>query len=457
MRYVTGILIWGLFIISAFFIPGHSSVQAQTTKDMQENYTFLLKNPNQTYKFLKKLDINNKNVKVTVIEEIGLVYIENYGGDEGLEQELSLHSEKLAKYISAEGELPELQVPLDKPSVTDFKDTKGKEIQKLQTPSLSSPDFKPYNWYLEAITENYQSQTINKGDNTSIALIDSGIDRDHPLLTHNINLDLGKNYTSDELNVNDEMGHGTSVAGILTSIAPNTSIVPYKVFGVENGKSLWVLEAIVDSTNDDNDILNLSLGTYKSKNDKEEQLLIKAYDAAIKYANKNGVLVIAAAGNFSEDLDTAKRNDKMYLPGNLKDVITVSSSTINDTLASYSNYGRNIDFSAPGGDIDATFNVNGLILTTFPINKPNNFIDQAMGIPSGYTLSNGTSLSAPQVSASIALIISEYKEIKGKKPNMNKVMKYLKEGASDLGNPGYDVYFGYGKINAYQSLISMQQ
>ncbi|RAS74479.1 S8 family peptidase [Priestia endophytica] len=456
MRYATKILVWILFILGIFSVSGYSSVNAQTTENINDNYTFLLKNPNQVNKFLKELNINNKDVKITVIKEIGLVYIEDCGSKENLQQELAPSSKKLDGYISAEGELPELKVPLDEPNIINAKDVKKEEMQDLQNPPLKSSYFKPFNWYLEDITDNYQVQRINKGENTSIALIDSGIDQNHPLLARNINLNLGENYTSDEFNINDEMGHGTSVAGILTSIAPNMTVVPYKVLGTEDGESIWLLKAIIDATNDGNDILNLSLGTYESTTNKEEQLLIKAYKEAIKYANKHGVLVVSAAGNLSKNLDEGKNNNEMYLPGNLKSVITVSSNTNANTLASYSNYGKNIDFSAPGGDIGVNFDIKGLILTTFPVNKPNSSIDQAMGIPPGYTLSNGTSLSAPQVSATAALIISEYKKINGKNPNINKTVKYLKKGALDLGNPGYDVYFGYGKINAYQSLISIK-
>jgi lantibiotic leader peptide-processing serine protease len=75
----------------------------------------------------------------------------------------------------------------------------------------------------------------------------------------------------------------------------------------------------------------------------------------------------------------------------------------------------------------------------------------------GYTLSYGTSLSAPQVSATAAVIISEYQKINGQDPNVNQVVNYLKEGAIDLGNPGKDSSFGFGKINAYQSLMSIER
>lgn len=460
MRFFTKkILMSALLAIVVFCNPVYFSVQAQTptAQDTDGSYTFLLKNPQQVKKFLGKLDVTNKKIKV--IEEIGLIHIENEENDKNLKQEIASLSQELDNYISAEGELPKLKHTLDKPRVAsseDIEENKKEEIHGVQYPPLISPYFMPFNWYLEDVTNNYQSQLISKGENSSIALIDSGIDKDHPLLTDNINIKLGKNYTSDELDFNDEMGHGTSVAGILTSIAPDITVVPYKVLGAEDGESIWVLESIVDAVKDGNDIINMSLGTYKSRSDKEDRLLIEAYEAAIKYADKHGVVVVSAAGNLSKDLDQLNKNEEMYLPGNLKKVITVSSTTNIDTLASYSNYGKNIDFAAPGGDLNEDFDITGLILTTYPVEKANNFIDQAIGIPSGYTLSYGTSLAVPQVSATAALIISEYKKNNKKNPNVNKVKKYLREGASDIGGPSQNRYFGDGKINAYQTLINMK-
>lgn len=449
---------WILFTICMFLVLGYSSVQADTTNDERGNHAFLLNNPQDVNKFLEELEIDNNNFKVTVIKEIGLVYIEDKKNNKNLEQEITPYSKKLDSYINAEGELPKFKISSDTPNITDIKDIQGEKIQEeIQNPPLTSSYFKPFNWYLDDVTNNYQSQLINKGKNTSIALIDSGIDEKHPLLAHSIYLNLGKNYTSSESSIHDEMGHGTSVAGILTSIAPDMTIVPYKVLGAIDGESIWIIKAIIDAVNDGNDIINMSLGTYKSKSNKEDQVLIKAYNEAVKYATKHGVIVVSAAGNLSKNLDESNKNGEMHLPGDLKNVITVSSNTKINTRASYSNYGKNIDFSAPGGDLDEKFDVTGLVLTTYPTDKPNNAIDQAVGIPAGYTLNYGTSLSAPQVSATTALIISEYKKNKGKSPNINQVVKYLKKGALDLGDPGRDSYFGYGKINAYQSLLSMKR
>ena len=221
-----------------------------------------------------------------------------------------------------------------------------------------------------------------------------------------------------------------------------------------------MIEAIIDAANNDNDVINLSVGTYFIKSEKEDKLLIKAYKKAVKYAESKGSVVIASAGNDGFDLDELKELKIKHLPGGLNNVITVSSNTKNNNLAYYSNFGKEVDFSAPGGslfDDNGSNNTNEMIITTFPINQMNTPLDQSLGIPQGYTLTEGTSYAVAQVSATAALIISEYTERTGNKPSVNKVLKYLEKGSSDIGKPGRDNYFGEGKVNAYSSLMMMNK
>lgn len=447
-----------LFLLTTILFFSISSpiiVQSKTKQELS-NYAFLLKNPNETKEFLKELNAEKNDVNVTVIEEIGLVYVEGNKQDKYALEFLPT-SVKLDKYIIEKGELPKLEASLNELETIPFSDDLVQRDIKSQYPELISTEFRPFNWYLEDVTTDYKAQAINTGEGTSIALIDSGVDSNHPLLKNHINLKSGKNYTSDMPSVEDEMGHGTSIAGILTSIAPDSKITPYKVLGAKDGESIWSLKAIVDAVNNGNDVINMSLGTYKSKSNKEDRVLIKAYEMAVKYAKKEGTLVVSSAGNYVGDLDELKKQGKLHLPGSTTHSISVTSNTKSNTLSSYSNFGKHIDFSAPGGDLDESFDVSNLVLTTYPHDRPNTIIDEIVGIPTGYTLSMGTSLSAPQVSATTALIISEYRKLNGKDPNRNKVIKYLKQGAEDIGTPGYDRFFGYGKVNAYRSLISIQK
>jgi len=457
MKKQNTIITYGIiltFLIVTMFVP---TAQAKQNTVDKNNYAFLLKNPNQLNKFLKELNPEKNNLKVKIIEEIGLVYIENYDEVYNSLNKILINNMNIDNYINEEGVLPDYEITLNQSKTIEKGLSNQLKNQVKEILPLSSPDLSPYNWYLSSTTNNFSSYSISKGKDTKIALIDSGIESSHPLLANNINLERAKNYTSKDVkNLYDDTGHGTSVASIITSIAPETTIVPYKVLNEQNGHSIWVLEAIIDAVNDGNDILNLSLGTLNSQKNYNEQLLMKAYELAVKYALNNNVLIISSSGNQGNDLDQLKKQGQFYLPGHIDDVINVSSNTKIDTLSSYSNYGKAIDFSAPGGDMDKINDFTELIITAFPIDRSNTFVDQLMGIPEGYTLTYGTSFAAPQVSATAALIISKYNTNR-EEINIKKIVKYMKMGAVDIGSKGFDTSFGYGKINAYESLILMDK
>lgn len=135
-------------------------------------------------------------------------------------------------------------------------------------------------WNIKQVTNDYRSYHINKGShNTKVGVIDSGIDFNHPDLKNNI-VDTGESFVPVEDNTQDFYGHGTSVAGIIAAnggvkgVGPNLGLVPYKVFD-KNGKSKtsWVISAIVKATEDDMDVINLSLSTFLSKKIKKIERL----------------------------------------------------------------------------------------------------------------------------------------------------------------------------------------
>lgn len=443
------------------------SAEDSGTKD-QSNHTIILENPNDTQKVVDILEAEYPGMKIKGVDEIGLVFL-NTSENKGIKQKEI--DNKISQYIDSSGELPKISIGDPKPSTTsvDKSNTTPDNIPKLRSAAptstpLDSSDFNAFNWYLRDVTNDFKTYSINKGNESiNVALIDSGIDTFHPLLKDNIDLNSAQSYINDEENMDeedmrDDIGHGTQIAGILTSIAPNTTVVPYKVLGEKDGESLWVIEAIIDAAKNNSDVINVSVGTYKNVN-KDERLLIKAYEKAVEFANDSGSLVVGSAGNDSHNLDDLKEEQKIHLPGGLPTVTTVSSSVKNDELAPYSNFGGEVDFSAPGGYFGPNFDENEevdvteLLITTFPTSLSNSPIDQAIGIPQGYTLSYGTSLSAPQVSATAALIISEYEKKKEESPSADQILEYLNNGAIDLGPSGKDIKFGTGKVNAYNSLL----
>ncbi|MGF9806957.1 S8 family serine peptidase [Priestia megaterium] len=439
IKKIISIICLFAIVIGCTVFPKVSSATAET----DQTNTLLIKDTQNFERVATYVKEHLSNGPVQEVKEIGLI---SYKG-------ISINNIDVPNIIS---NAIEEQGSLSKTKVETVN-------ENYQLDGILKEDFKKNNWYIHDVTHDFDSFNIETGDNAQIALIDSGIDMNHPYLKDNINTQKAKSFVEGDKSLNDEFGHGTSVAGVIKSVAPNVQVIPYKVIGKTDGESTWTIQAIVHAANDGVDVINLSLGTYKSKNSQEEKITIKAYKKAIQYAKNKGITVVASSGNDHYNLDELKQNEKKYhLPGGLPQLITVGSTMKDDTLAPYANFGKKIDFTAPTGYLGKNYDETGqidvrdFIITTFPTNKENTNLDKLAEIPNGYTLSFGTSLAAPQVSATSALIIAKYQKFHHKKPSEAQVINYLKNGAIDLGPKGKDIYFGYGKINAYNSLLSIK-
>lgn len=396
----------------------------------------------------------NPDSEVIIIPEIYLIRIE---GVNEKEKAKITNNDYIHRFIIEQGTLPSFEV--DQYVAKDLSESNS-NIQIYNNIDLNRMTeiefFEKMGWHIDKVTNNRESLELSQGENVSIALIDSGIDTTHPVLQEQINVDKGKSYVEGDADVTDTNGHGTMVAGILAQIVPKAQLVPYRVIGDSSGESLWTIEAIIDAADDGNEVINMSLGTYKATNDTNEAIIIDAFQRAINYAKSKGKIVVASAGNEGRDLDQYYEEDGIiHLPGSLDGVISVSAEN-NNNLPSYSNYGSDITFTAPGGDMifnnDGILDLNQLVYCTYPTSMSNGL--EALGIPQGYTFSYGTSLSTPAVSAGLASIISIYK--KNALPiQSDEIVAVLKDNCVDLGEFGCDRFFGNGLIEINNSLSSI--
>ncbi|MES5397974.1 S8 family serine peptidase [Bacillus amyloliquefaciens] len=355
---------------------------------------------------------------------------------------------------------------------------KSKQIPAKVAPSSQFTEdndtlYDSWLWNIKQVTNDYRSYQINKGShNTKVGIIDSGIDFNHPDLKKNI-VDTGKSFVPVEDNTQDFYGHGTSVAGIIAAngdvkgVGPNLGLVPYKVFD-KNGKSKrsWVISAIVKATEDNMDVINLSLSTFLSKKDKDDRETIKLFEKAFKFARKHNTLIVAAAGNHGYDISNSKKlaqqlgkpkDNILHLPGGDNDVITVSATTAQNTKASYSNYGKNISIAAPGGDLDTNkIDLYSLVWTTSPVNIPQTPLSKSLGFQKGYEPTLGTSVAAPIVTATAALLKTEYYEKYGEEMPNRKVEENLYQNTDHVENLDKNEV-GSGIVNAYESLLNLER
>jgi subtilisin family serine protease len=229
-----------------------------------------------------------------------------------------------------------------------------------------------------------------------------------------------RNTRNDTKSVTDGYGHGTHVAGTIAAqtnngigvagMAPNVTIMPVKVMD-SNGQGYWsdFLEGVDWARTHGADVINLSLGGTLSMSQ------AAAWQPVFDAAYQAGVVVVAAAGNNN-------RNEPFY-PASFHHVISVAATTNADVKASFSNYGPAVDIAAPGASITSTY------------------------ADGGYYSMSGTSMATPHVVGLAALVRSYHPEF-----SVDEVESAIELTALDLGAPGRDDTFGYGRIRVDQAL-----
>jgi len=277
-----------------------------------------------------------------------------------------------------------------------------------------------YQWNLPVI-ETEKGWDISKGDkNIIIAVVDTGVDLDHPDLRHK--LVKGYNAIDDNNNPNDDNGHGTHVAGIIASETNNSEgvagitwynqIMPVKTLAKDGyGYTFDIAKGIVWATDHGADVINLSLGNYQPATVLKE---------AIDYAYDKGVVLVAASGNDAT-------NQPSY-PAAFDEVLSVSAIGYSGERASFSNYGNYIDVAAPGIDIPSTY-----------------FENQ-------YAALSGTSMASPHVSGLAGLILSTNPKLSNK-----EVMEIIRSSSYDIGERGKDEYYGNGLIDVNRALAAAKR
>lgn len=296
---------------------------------------------------------------------------------------------------------------------------------------------------------------IEKGDsNIVVAVLDAGIKLDHPEFTgrlwdnsneslngidddNNSYVDdkVGWDFANSDNDPVDDNGHGTNVTGIIAANANNSigyvgvdwncKIMTCKVLDQNNnGFYSWWTEAIYYAVDNGARVINMSLG-----GPSYSQTMKQALD----YAYTSGVVVIASMMNFDDST--------VYYPAGYQNTIAVGATTSEDKRASPffwspssgSSYGNHIDVTAPGEYIYGLSHLS---------NVNYNFYW------------GGTSQAAPIVSGISALLLAQ-----DSNRTPEDIRAILRSTAEDqVGDPaedipGFDIYYGHGRVNAHQALL----
>lgn len=288
---------------------------------------------------------------------------------------------------------------------------------------------------------------ISTGKNTTIAIIDSGVDFAHGDLKNKIlsgydafgRKEGAKGGNASKLNyISATYKHGSHVAGIaaaeannskgIAGVAPDAKILPVAIFpGIPDlfktsqknpdGSDVTVVSAIADgivwATDHKADVINMSLGVWEPSITLEK---------AVQYALDHNVSVVVAAGN--EKLVDNRRN---YLAA-INGVIAVGATDASNNIAPFSNTADYVTVAAPGVDI----------ISTTP----------SILYLKEYRKMSGTSMATPHVAGVVALMKSKF----GEKATPSWIKERLQKTATDLGAIGRDDFYGSGLVNAQKAL-----
>lgn len=258
----------------------------------------------------------------------------------------------------------------------------------------------------------------NKGTGVKVAILDTGIDLDHP----DLNVAGGMNFASGK-GYDDKNGHGTHVAGIVAAldngigvigVAPEVALYAVKVLG-NGGRGNWsdIIAGIEWSVDNGMEVANMSLGATSAPSE-----VVAASEAA--YAA--GLVLVAAAGN--------DYGGPVIYPAAYTSVIAVSATDSGDKLASFSSIGAEVELAGPGAGIYSTYKGGG------------------------YATMSGTSMSSPHVAGTAALVIaSGVSDVDGVNVTANEVRDRLNTTAEDMGATGWDPKYGNGLVDAENAVL----
>ncbi|MFD1514961.1 S8 family serine peptidase [Halomarina rubra] len=270
--------------------------------------------------------------------------------------------------------------------------------------------------------DQYADQMVNAptawdttfGDSgVTVAVVDQGVKYDHPDLDGNMAADAGYDFVdSDSDPYPDSMAdeyHGTHVAGIAAaetnngegvSGIGNSSIISGRALSeAGSGSTADIADAIQWAADQGADVINLSLGGGGYTNTMKN---------AVGYATNNGSLVVAAAGNDGQG--------SVSYPAAYSECLAVSALDPDESLASYSNYGSDIELAAPGTNVLSTWTDDG------------------------YNSISGTSMATPVVAGVAGLTLAAHDLTN------SELRSHLKATAVDVGLPADQQ--GSGRVDA---------
>jgi subtilisin family serine protease len=378
-------------------------------------------------------------------------------------------------------------------------------------PATDADTFSPLQWDMMQIHTPEAHAITGGSPSILVADLDTGLDFTHPDIAPNYDAadstDCSSGAPAPLLPGNDQAGHGTHTAGTIAAASNGIGIVGVapnvKIAGIKSSNDdgfffpemvvcafMWAGTHGVDVTNNS---YFADPWLFNCHNDPTQRAIWKAESRAIRFAMSNGVSVVAAEGNFSDDLahptqdvispDTGPgevreiRNSCVVIPTEIPGVVGVTATGSLGLKSYYSNYGIGVtQVAAPGGDrrLQPTADSGGgRVLSTWP-----SYLPCGLGLVDAgahYCYLQGTSMAAPHVTGVAALIESAF-STNGMPPGLVTAMlgqtadaiacpdaatlalyapfPSVSNGAPQTceGGPSYNGWYGHGQVNALRAV-----
>ncbi|MFC7133426.1 MULTISPECIES: S8 family serine peptidase [Salinibaculum] len=294
-------------------------------------------------------------------------------------------------------------------------------------PNYAAEKLETLPWGVDRVDADVLHDNGDTGAGATIAILDTGVDDDHPDLAANVDPNLGaafgsacgsesggcrygrEGYNGNDCNYewSDDDDHGTHVAGTASAVRGNSegvaggvsteaTIMPVKVLsGCGSGTYADIADGVKYAADNGADVVNMSLGGGSSDSTLRN---------ACKYASDNGVVLVAAAGN------DGPCSDCVSYPASYDTVMAVSATDSDDSLADYSSTGSEVELAAPGTGI----------LSTIPPESEDDSND-------GYERFSGTSMATPHVAGAAGQVAAS-----GSLSNA-EIRQQLTDSAEDVG------------------------
>lgn len=337
----------------------------------------------------------------------------------------SISSDDLQNELSKLKDIRKIDTPKPVKIINPIQKSAPVQAVTPQTDKAVNDPYYKYEWYIGATGSSKSWSLVKQQREITVAVLDTGIDYNHPDLKNRILTDLGYNFLDGTKDATDDNGHGTHVSGIIAAQANNNQgitgvaggldvkIIPIKVLNSNGeGDTDIIAKGIRYAADAGADIINMSFGAEEKDVD---------IDNAIQYARSKGVFMVAAAGNDS-------KNASLYSPAGNEGVFTVAAVNENLKRASFSNYGSVVQVSSPGVSI----------LSTIPGGK--------------YQAWDGTSMAAPIVSGIAAILKAENPSL-----TPDQLSSLLDTTAQNVSSTQKTTSTGYGIVNAYNAIKKLEE